>query len=217
MKTQDLLKPLTVAVLALAAGAALADRPLTVDNAAINARNSGDAELWVTDVDGSNLVSLRGNYSFWDSVELGALIDDGSGLTRTGLQGKWLITPVAQGGCNFAAALGWSRVKLDGFGSNNATELNGIMSCHGIGPVNLHFNLGTVKPSGGSATTTWGLAGELPLGRVTPHAEVFGFEDGDETVQLGLRGDIAKNIQLDGTIGRTSGVNLYSVGLRFKF
>jgi hypothetical protein len=46
---------------------------------------------------------------------------------------------------------------------------------------------------------------------------VFGFEDGDETVQLGLRGDIAKNIQLDGTIGRTSGVNLYSVGLRFKF
>lgn len=217
MKRFALNKTLAALGLALAAGTALADRPLAVDNAAINARNSGDAELWVSEADGSNLVSLRGNYSFWDSVELGALLDDGSGLTRTGLQGKWLITPVAQGGCNFAATLGWSRVKLDGFGSNNATELNGIMSCHGIGPVNLHFNLGTVKPSGGSATTTWGLAGELPLGRVTPHLEVLGFENGDETVQLGLRGDIAKNIQLDGTVGRGSGVTLYSVGVRFKF
>jgi hypothetical protein len=52
---------------------------------------------------------------------------------------------------------------------------------------------------------------------VTPHIEVFGLEDGDPTVQVGLRGDIARNVQLDGTIGRVDSVNIYSVGLRFRF
>lgn len=210
-------KTLLALCLAGAAGAALADRPLATDNAAINPRNGGDVELWVTDVDGNNLTSVFGGYSFWDSVELGALFANGSGVTVSGLQGKWLITPSQASGCNFAATLGWSRVKLDGFGSNNGTGVNGIMSCHGTGLGSVHFNLGYTKPSGASGASNWGVALERSFGAVTPHVEVFGVEDGDPTVQLGLRGDIAKGIQLDGTIGRTDSINVYTVGLRFKF
>jgi len=210
-------KLLTALCFAGATTAALADRPLTVDNAAINPRNGGDVELWVTDVDGSNLTSVFGGYSFWDSVELGALVANGSGLTVTGLQGKWLITPSQPNGCNFAATLGWSRVKLDGFGSNDGTGVNGMMSCHGSGLGSLHFNLGYTKPSGASGASNWGVALEHPFGAVTPHIEVFGVEDGDPTVQLGLRGDIARGIQLDGTIGRADSINVYTIGLRFKF
>jgi hypothetical protein len=216
MKTRTLNQILVALCLTGAAGAALADRPLATDNAAINPRNGGDVELWVTRVDSENLTSLRGAYSFWDSVELGASVASGSGITITGLEGKWLITPTQQNGCNFAAALGWSRVKIDGFGSNNGTGVNGIMSCNG-GLGRLHLNVGYSKPSGADGVTSWGIAFERPFGAVTPHIEVFGLEDGDPTVQVGLRGDIARNVQLDGTIGRVDSVNIYSVGLRFRF
>lgn len=218
MKTQrNLVKPLLALCLAGAAGAALADRPLTVDNAAINPRNGGDVELWATDADGANLTSVFGGYSFWDTVELGALVAGGSGLTVSGVQGKWLITPSQASGCNFAATLGWTRVKLDGVGSNDGSGVNGIMSCHGTGLGSLHFNLGYTKPSGASGASNWGIALERSFGAVTPHVEVFGIENGDSTVQLGLRGDIAKGLQLDGTIGRTDSINVYTVGLRFRF
>ncbi len=52
---------------------------------------------------------------------------------------------------------------------------------------------------------------------MTPHVEWFGAEGRKPTSQFGARGDIAQRMQLDGTVGRSDGVTLYSVGISLKF
>jgi hypothetical protein len=208
-------RTLIAMALAASAGAAWADRPLTVDNAAINPKGGGDIELSFTRIDSENLTTVKGGYSLLDNVELNAFYASASGLRITGLAAKWVITPTPKSGCNVGAELGYTNVKLDGFGSSNGTGLNGILSCYST--VNFHANLGYSKPSGASGATSYGLALEYPMNVVTPHIEVFGVEDIDPTVQIGLRGNIAKNVQLDGTVGRSDGVSVYSVGLRVTF
>ena len=81
----------------------------------------------------------------------------------------------------------------------------------------MHVNLGYVKPSSAKGVKTWGVALEREMGSVTPHIEYFGVEHTKPVVQWGLRGDIAKGLQLDGTVGRSGGVTGYSVGLKVKF
>lgn len=216
MTRQRNIKSLIALTLAAAATSAFADRPMVVDNALINARNSGDAELWVTNVESENLTTLAANYSFWDRVELGALLASGSGLNVTGFQGKWQITPSQANGCNFASTLSWTRARFSGEHADT-TGLNGIMSCNSSSLGSLHLNLTLAKPSGFSSVTQWGIGYERSFGAITPHIEAFGSEDIDTAVRVGLRGDLTKAVQLDGSFGRTDGINIYTVGVRFKF
>jgi hypothetical protein len=219
LKKYTLSKTLATLGLALAAGSALADRPMVTDDAGVGDPGTGNIKLWHTDVEGSGLTTVAGAFVPLKNIELSGTVANGSGLTVTGIAGKWMITPTQNNGCNFAATLGWSRVKVDGFGSANGTGVNGIATCNGsVG--SMHANLGYSKSSGVSGVTTWGLAFERSFGVLTPNIEVFGVDGSgvsDTTVQLGLRGDIAKNLQLDGSVGWVDSATIYTVGVKFSF
>jgi hypothetical protein len=61
------------------------------------------------------------------------------------------------------------------------------------------------------------MAYEKQVGNVTPHIEWFGSQQARPTIQVGLRGDIVNGVQLDGSIGRSSGAMLYTVGTKLQF
>jgi hypothetical protein len=205
------------AVMGLSLGNAWAGRPLTVDDANVNDTGAGHVEVWAArDAGKTNIYNIAPAYAPIDGVELGALFsrDNTNQVNVTALQAKWRITPSQEKGCNVGAVLGFAR---ESNGGGNATYLNGLLSCNGNALGNVHFNVGTIKAQNSNAIMTWGVAVEREMGAVTPHFEIFGEEHGKPTYQLGLRGQITKTIQLDGTVGRTNGENLYSIGMKFQF
>lgn len=52
---------------------------------------------------------------------------------------------------------------------------------------------------------------------MTPHIEWFGSEGSKPTVQVGLRGNVLPNLQLDGSVGRSDGITIYTLGVKFMF
>jgi hypothetical protein len=209
-------KRLLPAVLAaLLCGSALAGRPLVVDDANTNDAGNGQVEAWLTRVEGINVFTIAPAYAPIDGLELGAAFarESSTSTNASALQLKWRITASKEDGCNVGAVVGYSRVS----GAGNASYLNGLLTCNFGDAGSAHLNLGATKPSGASAATGWGVAYEREFGALTPHIEWFGAEGGKPTVQVGLRGDVAKNVQLDGSVGRGGGVNVYSLGLKFSF
>lgn len=195
----------------------LAGRPLTVDDAGTNAKGEGHVETWFARIEENRSLNLAPAYAFAEGLEFGALLarDTTNKITTTGAQLKWLITPSREHGCNAGVAFGAARATGNGDSANGAF-VNGLFSCN-AGPNHLHLNLGSAKVSDASATTTWGVAFEREVGAVTPHVEWFGAKGAKPTIQVGARGDIAKGLQLDGTLGRSDGRTVYSAGLKFKF
>ncbi|MFO1218188.1 MAG: hypothetical protein U1E89_07465 [Burkholderiaceae bacterium] len=208
----------TTALLIAAAGIAHAGRPLTVDDAGTNAKGEGHVELWGSRADGATTWNVSPAYALTEGLELAALAsrDATHRITGTALQVKWLATPSRESGCNAGLAGGGSR-SSDGGGGINAAFVNGIVSCNGTLLGAVHLNLGAERTSGASSTGTWGIALEREVGRVTPHVEWFGAEGSKPALQFGLRGDVAQNLQLDGTFGRRDGSSLYSVGIKLRF
>jgi uncharacterized protein YdeI (BOF family) len=216
-------------ILAAVAGAfsaaALADRPMNVDSANTAKVGSGYVEGWFTSTDGANGLSVAPAYSFADGLQVGGLVarvsGDGAALTSTGLNLKWRITPSVASGCNLGAKFEVNRVKLsaDGFGSESTTVsgITGLGTCNFTQGGSLHANLGFSKASGASSGNFWGLGYEHKFGSVTPHIDVVGGKDLDETISVGLRGDIAANFQLDGSFSRSNGVNVTTLGGKFRF
>lgn len=202
----------------VASASSFAGRPLTVDDAGTNATGEGHVEVWVERVNGTTSVVAAPAYAFAEGLELSAALarETTHRLNGSVIQLKWLITPSKEDGCNVGTSFGGARTSGGG-SSINASFLNGLLSCNGTALGNVHLNLGTVKPSGQSGAGTWGIALEREFGAVTPHIEWFGAEGSKPTVQIGARTDIAKTIQLDGTVGRTDGNTQYSLGLKFKF
>ena len=99
----------------------------------------------------------------------------------------------------------------------SAPYVTGLGSCNAGGLGSFHANLGWTKPKDQSATRSWGVAFERGLGLVTPHVEWFGSQGAKPTVNLGLRGPVMDNLQLDGSVGRSDGENVYTLGLKFMF
>lgn len=200
------------------AGSALAGRPLTVDDAGTNTGGEGHVEMWMTRADGTRSLNLSPAYALRDGIELSALLsrERPDTLTTTALQLKVLFTPSKEEGCNVGAGVGVARVKAVG-ASENGTFVNGIATCNGTLLGSVHVNLGYTKPSSSRGVKSWGVALEREMGRVTPHVEYFGVEHTKPVVQLGLRGDIVKNVQLDGTVARSDGITAYSAGVKVKF
>lgn len=204
-------------LLALAtASPAQAGRPLAVDDANTNDAGSGHVEAWATRVPGSTVLTVAPAYAPIDGLELAAshARENGSGLNATTLQLKWRITASRDDGCNLGLSLGSSRLSQ---GGGRVDFVNGLGTCNGLAGGSLHVNLGQAKASGLSATGTWGIAFERPLGAVTPHIEWFGSEGAKPTVQAGLRGEVAKGWQLDGTVGRGDGETVYTLGVKRSF
>ncbi len=205
-------------VFVLWSGASLAGRPLTVDDANVNDVGAGHVEGWYArQADGSGMWTIAPAYGLMSGVEIGASLarDATNDTNTTAIQAKFRLTPSQQNGCNVGAVVGIAQTLASG-ASSNTPYLNGLLTCN-MPAGSLHLNLGANQPAGSSTLTTWGIAFEREFGAVTAHAEYFGQTDGLPTFQLGARTELVKNIQLDGTIGRTGNDSLFSVGLKFQF
>ena len=200
----------------LSAALCWAGRPLSVDDANVNDAGAGHVETWVTRQSaGAQLWTLAPAYGLSDGVEIAATFarDTSNRTTATALQAKFRLSPSRPDGCNVGASIGVAR---SNDGSGSTPYLTGLATCNlPVGA--LHLNLGANKPSANATLGTWGVAFEREFGAVTGHVECFGQQRDKPTIQLGLRGEIMSKFQLDGTVGRTAGETLYSLGLKLQF
>ena len=154
-------------------------------------------------------------YGLMEGVEIAALLtrDATSNVNTTSLQAKFRLTPSRKDGCNMGAVIGAAQPND---GSDSTPYVYGILSCN-MDAGSLHLNLGAHRPPDGPTLNTWGLAWEREVGAMTAHVEYFGQEQASPTFQLGLRTELFKNVQIDGTLGCSSGDALFSMGLKFQF
>lgn len=203
------------ALLALAAGAtAWAGRPLTVDDANVAEAGGGQLESWYArPASRDRLWTTALGVGVLGWLELGAAVERNfSGPeTSSAVQAKMRFTPAREGGCNFGGVVGRQHLHREG---GDATYVNGLLSCNLEGGP-LHLNLGAHRADGGGTHPTWGVAKELELGDITAHVEAFGQRHAKPTLQFGLRRELVKNLQLDGTLGRSDRKAVFSVGLRY--
>lgn len=190
-------------------------RPLVVDDANVNEAGHGQLEAWVARAPGATVFNLAPAYAPIEGLEIGALLarDRDAHVTSSALQAKWRITPSQDNGCNFGAVLGVAHTP----GDPNIGYLNGLLTCNKPEMGSAHLNLGVSKARRSPRSVGWGIAYEREVMGVTPHVEWFGAEGVKPTIQVGLRGNIAANIQLDGSVGRSGGVTLYTLGTKFQF
>lgn len=209
---------LLAASLGLMLSSAWAGRPLVVDDASVNDKGKGHVEFWRTHADGVRLTTWAPAFAPLDGLELGGLLsrESQTRLKVSAVQLKWRITPGQDSGCNVAAVLGTSRAALLGT-HVSAPYVTGLGTCN-VGPLgSLHANLGWAKPKDNNSTRSWGVAYERGFGSVTPHIEWVGSQGVKPTVNLGLRGLIIDNLQLDGSVGRSDGESIYTLGVKFMF
>lgn len=210
------MKTIAAVLLVAVAGSAWAGRPLTVDDANVADVGGGQLESWYArPASRDKLWTTAVGVGVLDWLELGGAVERNfSGpQTATSLQLKMRLTPSRDGGCNFGAVVGRAHANR---GGGEATYLNGLFTCN-IDGGPLHVNLGAIRADGDSTVKTWGLAKEFELGEVTAHVEVFGQQHAKPTWQMGLRRELVKNLQLDGTLGRSERKTVFSVGLRLGF
>lgn len=194
----------------------LAGRPLSVDDANVNDVGAGHVEMWYARQPGNaNVWTVAPAYGIAQGIEIGVAVarDATNDSSTNTVQAKFRFTPSLEKGCNVGASVGASQANN---GVENTPFVNGLLSCNAdYGSV--HLNVGSTSPPGGPGLGTWGLAVEREIGSFTAHAETFGQENGSPTVQLGLRTEVVKNVQIDGSAGRVNGESVLSVGLKFQF
>ncbi len=204
-----------------------AQRPLSVDTAVVGPRNSAYLESWFARAPGQqNSWTVAPAWVPIDTLQIGGLVarNTTSKRTNSALQMKWSMTPAQRDGCQLGSVLGVRRTQRH---APDVGYFNAIMSCNDTNGA-MHFNLGRVRPRGGSSATTWGIAIEIPDGRYTGFAEAFGQRGEEETrtYQLGLRATLSPQWQVDGTVGRVqtprdpangSRETVYSIGVKRSF
>lgn len=194
----------------------LAGRPLTVEDANVNELGAGHVETWFArQAGGTNVWVVAPAYGLMEGVEIAAALarDAAQHVNTTSLQAKFRLTPSLSDGCNAGAILGASHPND---GSSNTPYLMGVVTCN-TDAGSLHLNLGANRQPGGPTLHTWGLAFERQFGAMNAHVEYLGQEQAKPVFQLGLRTDLLKNVQIDGTVGHTGGASLLSIGLKYQF
>ena len=195
---------------------AYAGRPLTVDDASVDEAGAGHVEAWYARQPGrAHTWTVAPAYSPIDGLELGAAIarDRTADATTGAVQAKWRITPSQESGCNAGAVLGIAHMRGAG---GNMRHLNGLFTCNSSWGAS-HFNLGAVRIPGAPTLGTWGIAHEHGFGQVTAHVEAFGQRLSKPAFQVGARTEVAKGLQIDGTVGRSNRETLVSLGLKQSF
>ncbi len=194
---------------------ALAGRPLAVDDANVNEPGQGHVELWASHTAGSRVYNLAPAFAPIKGLEVSALLarDRTTLATLSAVQAKWRITPSHENGCNLATVLGIGHTSI----SDNSKYLNGLFTCNRAKFGSMHLNLGISKTRSSGSVVGWGVAFETEVMGVTPHLEWFGEQHTKPTVQVGLRGNISPSVQLDGSVGRVQGANVYTVGTKIQF
>ena len=203
-------------LLAAMFGSAHASRPLSVDDANVSDAGKGYGEFWGARGTGrTNSFTLAPAYAPIDGIEIGVSLsrDMSASVVSKALQLKWRITKSSANGCNFGAVFGASHQQSVG----NTPYVNGLFTCNG-GFGALHVNLGASRAPGGPTLKSAGLAYERELGPVTAHVEWFGQQQGRPTVQMGLRRSLGagNEWQIDGTLGRSNGDTVFSLGLKYS-
>jgi hypothetical protein len=207
---------LTLCTALLMATPALAGRPLTVDDASVNDTGDGHVEAWYARQPGRvHTWTVAPAYAPIDGLELGAAFtrDRTTPQSSAAVQAKWRITPGAG-----------RRLQRRCRAGRGAGARRGPHALHQR-PVHLQQQPGapptsTWAPtalSGGPTLGAWGVAHEREFGAITAHVEAFGQRLAKPTFQIGARKDIAKGLQLDGTLGRSNRETLVSVGLKVSF
>lgn len=193
-----------------------AGRPLNVDDANVNDPGAGHVEIWYARQSGGARVwNTAPAYAPVQGLELSATVshDRTERLTTTSLQGKFQLSAPKSEGCHQAVVLGMAHPK----GQRGATPYaNGINTCE-VGPGAVHLNLGVSRAPGGPTAPAAGVAWEQAFGSVTGNVEWLVLRGAKPTAALGLRTELVKDVQLDGSIGRSGGDNLFSVGMKFQF
>ncbi len=191
----------------------LAGRPMAVDDANVDDVGTGHVETWYARQSGnSHNVTVAPGYGLADGIEIDAALSRADGAqVKSAVQAKFLFTESNKAGCNLAGVIGLGHGE-----EGNSPYLNGIVTCNMTDGA-AHFNLGAQHPAAGGTLRTWGVSYEHEFGAATGHVEYFGQQQDKPTAQFGLRSEVSKNIQLDGTLGRSAGETLYSLGMKFMF
>jgi hypothetical protein len=203
-------------VLLLTSFDVLAGRPLTVDDADTEDEGAGHVEIWAArEVGRVTTYNVSPAYGVFDGLEVSALFtrDQTTPATAAALQAKWRIT-AGDEGCNLGLAAGATRTQ--GL-SATARNVNGIVTCSSKAWGSVHVNAGGLKPAAGNTVWTWGLAHEREVLGLSLSLEWYGQQGQKPVVQTGLRKDVAKNLQLDGSIGRADRETIFSAGLTLRF
>ena len=206
----------TLLALALLPALTQAGRPLMVDDAGINEAGAGHLETWFErGPGGQHTWTAAPAYAPVEGFELGAAIARDTDPRRTSLrlQAKWQISRPDDLRCHHAAVLGLARE----FPSHDLTRgVSLVMTCP-VAPGMLHLNLGVSRRAHQRAAAFVGAAWEQDLGWATGHVEWIATQHAAPVFNLGLRREIAKGLQLDGSLGRSSGTMLFSLGLKQQF
>lgn len=193
-----------------------AGRPLNVDDANVNEAGAGHLEAWYTRQPGTaRRWTVAPVYAPWQGVELGAAWarERGSGLSTVSLQSKIRLSTPREGRWHHAMVLGLSHAQDQRGATRSAT----LIASREFTPGALHINLGASRAPGGPALPALGLAWEQAFGPVTGHLEWLGEHQSKPLFGLGLRRELVTDLQLDGSLGRSGGSTLYSLGLKLQF
>lgn len=200
----------------LLAAPAWAGRPLNVDDANVNEVGEGQLETWYAREPGSSGVwNIAPAYSPMAGLELGATAarDRTLRINTFSVQAKLQLSKPSEAGCHYAGIVGVSRPDGQAGGSPYGTA---IMTC-AIAPGALHLNLGASRAPGESAAAALGVAWEQDLKFATGHVEMLAEQRTKPAFNVGLRRDLAKDVQIDGSVGRSDRQTLWSVGMKFQF
>ncbi|WCM89676.1 hypothetical protein [Acidovorax sp. NCPPB 3576] len=210
-------------VAALAAIAAItlpahAGRPLTVDDAGVNAPGEGHVELWWEGVHhdrGAFYVAPAYAPLALPGLELGALLarDLDGHATVQSVVAKWQWTPPPEQGCHAASSVGLWHTHREPRSTRALNLLGTCIASWGA----VHANAGTLHTPDHRWLPTWGAAVESTWGTVTAHVEAFGQRGGSPTYQTGALWEWTPGWQLDGVIGRRQGKTLLSIGVKRSF
>ena len=193
-----------------------AGRPLTVDDANVAEAGTGHVEAWYARrPDHADTWTVAPAYVPVEGLELGASFsrDRTEEVTTSAVQAKWRITPSLESGCNAGAVLGVGRRSGAG---GNTPYVNGLLTCNSTWGAT-HFNLGAAREPGEPTLGIWGIAHEHEFGPVTAHVEAFGQRLSKPIFNVGARMEVAKGLQIDGTVGRSNHETLFSLGLKQLF
>lgn len=197
------------------ASASLAGRPLNVDDANVNEPGAGHVEFWFArQPGGARVWTVAPAFSPREGMELAGAVSRNmaANIHTTSLQAKFRLTPSQENGCNFGAVVGASQVQGQ---SGSTPAATGLMTCNTSAGA-LHMNLGASRAPGGPTLPAYGVAWEQDLDGATGHVECLAQRQSKPTLGFGLRKELHKNFQLDGSVARNSGETLFSVGVKLS-
>lgn len=209
-------KIISFLAIAILSSAALAGRPLSVDDANVNDAGVAHVEtFWSRGADSSRTLTIAPTYSPLPGLDL--VVQDvrtfSGGAHSQSIQAKMQVTSPKDNSCHFAWVVGATQWKK-GDGQKSFVSANSTCDM-GVGA--FHANVVSSRDPEGRDRPSLGLAWEQSFGAWTGHIESVAQRSSKPMVGIGARTDIAPGIQIDGTWGRLGGKAMFSLGTKITF